>query len=300
VLSPVLTINGVTIQATSTSTQKPAANNAANQNGAQITFTNGTAVLAVNGNSVELENGSFRGNGARNATLFNLAAGQIAMDAGEIPAITFIVKNTNATETEIAFGASIDTQSRAGRSMSAPQSKWKESFDLVLQPGETREIQIEPRVNVNTGIRATLSLTPADQPKSAITALAFSVPSRPSQARVNSAAATPAVPGIDPAKPVKFVTQPSTGTPAITGQSSVQAAVLAGLKASMGNADQSPEPTPATRVERPVVSPAVAPTPKGLTPIQATVIAGLKASMRETPAAAPAPNTVAIAETKLP
>jgi hypothetical protein len=170
----------------------------------------------------------------------------------------------------------MDSSRPMGRMISAPQSQWKDSFDLVMKPGETREIEVDTQVTAAVGTMYTMTMGPVAEtkagvaagtpytvtlqpnPKTTVAALSFSVINNNINANGNRVLAQQAAaPAIDPAKPVKFVTQASSKTPApAAGQTPVQAAVLAGLKAAKAKA--------------------------------------------ATPAAAPSPDTLAQADTKLP
>jgi hypothetical protein len=223
----------------------------------------------------------------------------MARQGTNVPAITLVVRNTSDQESRIVFAASFDSVRPSGRRMSAPQSQWRETYDLVMQPGETREIEARPNVSLGVGTNATLVLRPAGSQTAAISALSFSVLNDrlvravlASQINVN---------GVDLSKPVTFVTQNGTNGTAANGVSQVQAAVLAGLMASRasGNvvaAAPAPAPDPvASAAPAPEFSPAVAEKLTGPTPIQAAVIAGLKASREKGEAKMPS-NVVARAD----
>jgi hypothetical protein len=134
---------------------------------------------------------------------------------------------------------------------------------------------------LTSGSNATLNLRSQGAPTSAsgiqitsIAALAFSVVNDRAQA-----AAQPTVNGIDPSKPITFVTKSNTATPAQPGVSSVQAAVVAGLKSSREVSPATPTaPTAVAKPAVPAFAPEVASKPGSITPVQAAVLKGLKAS----------------------
>ena len=142
----------------------------------------------------------------------------------------------------------MDSSQPRGRILSAPQSEWKDDFSLSMKPGETREVEVDTKLTATAGKMYTMTMRPGGDSKFNIAALQFSVISNPSnvvQVQQPQQAAAPATPAIDPAKPVKFVTQTTVKTPAAPGQSAVQAAVIAGLKASK---TKTPAPAPAANI----------------------------------------------------
>ena len=102
--------------------------------------------------------------GSAMATSFNnngnsiTPQGQVMVSAGLAPVITFIVKNTTDAEASISFNAAMQSAQPGGRSMSAPRPQWSESFDLVMAPGETREIAVDTRIALAAGRVSSLLL----------------------------------------------------------------------------------------------------------------------------------------------
>ena len=106
--------------------------------------------------------------------------GQIIAEAGPAPVVTFLVNNPSDQEATISFTASFDTSRPAGRSLSRPQNQWTQSYDLVLKPGESRELAADTKATLAMGARHNTLAFPfmrhLSDAKSSIQALSFSVP----------------------------------------------------------------------------------------------------------------------------
>jgi len=110
---------------------------------------------------------------AKNANM----PGVLNIEAGAVPKIRLLVKNTSEVEATVAFTGTLQTSAGAGMSrvIPVPKTNWTAPFNMVLKPGETREIEVDTKASVGAMSQAYLSLKTDADPKTPVSALTFIV-----------------------------------------------------------------------------------------------------------------------------
>ena len=103
--------------------------------------------------------------------------GQIFVTAGPVPSIKLIAKNPADKEAMVVINARLRATagSSFSRTMPYPETKWSETYNLVLKAGETREIEVDTKTSLAPLTYSQFELQSGEDASTRITALSINV-----------------------------------------------------------------------------------------------------------------------------